>query len=97
MSISNFPTGGCFISFFHPPERSYQQKNVIPMNTGLSTNIKTKGGPIPLFSDTFDTKYRAENFTDTDSDTDTNTNAYRHMVAIISHLLLYKYIDKAFK
>ena len=54
-----------------------------------------KGGPIPLFSDTFDTKYRAENFTDTDSDTD--TNAYRHMVAIISHLLLYKYIDKAFK
>ena len=50
-----------------------------------------KGGPIPLFSDTFDTKYRAENFTDTDSDTD--TNAYRYMVAIISHLLLYKYID----
>ena len=37
-----------------------------------------KGGPIPLFSDTFDTKYRAENFTNTDSDTDsdTNTNAY---------------------
>ena len=92
MSISNFPTGGCFISFFHPPEKSYLQKNVIPI---LSTNIKTKGGPIPLFSDTFDTKYRAENFTDTDSDTD--TNAYRHMVAIISHLLLYKYIDKAFK
>ena len=57
--------------------------------------IITKGGPIPLFSDNFDTKYRAENFTDTDSDTD--TNAYRHIVAIISHLLLYKYIDKAFK
>ena len=57
--------------------------------------ITIKGGPIPLFSDTFDTKYRAENFTDTDSDTD--TNAYRHMVAIISHLLRYKYIDKAFK
>ena len=55
----------------------------------------TKGGPIPFFSDTFDTKYRAENFIDTDSDTD--TNAYRHMVAIISHLLLYKYIDKVFK
>ena len=57
--------------------------------------LESKGGPIPLFSDTFDTKYRAENFTDTDSDTD--TNAYRHMVVIISHLLLYKYIDKAFK
>ena len=56
-----------------------------------------KGGPIPLFSNTFDTKYRAKNFPDTDSDTDTNT--YRHMLAIISHLLLYKYmyIDKAFK
>ena len=52
-----------------------------------------KGGPIPLFSDTFDTKYRAENFTYADSD----TNAYRHMVTIISHLLLYKYMDKAFK
>ena len=54
-----------------------------------------KGGPIPLFSDTFDTNYRAENFTDTDCDTD--TNAYRHMVAINSHLLLHKYIDKASK
>ena len=41
------------------------------------------------------TKYRAESFTNTDSDTD--TNAYRHMVAIISHLLLYKYIYKVFK
>ena len=30
-----------------------------------------KGGPIPLFCDTFNTKYRAENFTDTDSDTNT--------------------------
>ena len=59
----------------------------------------SKCGPIPLFSDTFNTKYRAKNFTDTDSDTDsdTDTNAYKHMVAIISHLLLYKYIDKAFK
>ena len=56
--------------------------------------VYTKGGLIP-YSDTFDTKYRAENFTDTDSNTD--TNAYRHMVAIISHLLLYKCIDKAFK
>ena len=64
---------------------------------------------------TFDTKYRAENFTDTDpntdsdtdtdpntdsytdTDSDTDTNAYRYMVAIISHLLLYEYIDKAFK
>ena len=57
--------------------------------------MNTKGGPIPFFSDTFNTKYRDENFTDTDSDTD--TNAYRHMVAIISHLLLYMYIDKAIK
>ena len=58
-----------------------------------------KGGLIPLFSNTFDTKYRAENFpnTDTDTDTDTDTNAYRPMVAIISHLLLYKYIDKGLK
>ena len=36
------------------------------------------------FSDTFDTKCRAENFTNTDSDT--NTNPYRHMVAMIIHL-----------
>ena len=56
----------------------------------LRCNKTNKGGLIPLFSDTFDTQYRAENFTDTDSDAD--TNAYRHMVAIISHLLLYKYI-----
>ena len=34
-------------------------------------DINIKGRPIPLFSVTFDTKYRAENFTDTDSDTDT--------------------------
>ena len=47
---------------------------------------------IPLFSTTFNTKYRAENFTNTDSDT--NTNAYRHMVAINSQLLLCKYIYK---
>ena len=65
------------------------------MQSLMKVWVAIKGGPIPLFSDTFDTKYRAENFTDTDSDTD--TNAYRHMVAIISHLLLYKYIDKAFK
>ena len=32
--------------------------------------LTTKGGPIPLFSDTFDTKYRAKKSTDTDSDTD---------------------------
>ena len=55
--------------------------------TSLRREIPSKGGPIPLFSNTFDTKYRAENFTDTDSDTD--TNAYRYMVAIISHLLSY--------
>ena len=40
-----------------------------------------KGGPVPPFFDTFDTKYRSENFIDTDSNT--NTNVYRHMVAII--------------
>ena len=46
----------------------------------------TKGEPIPntTFSDTFDTKCRAKNFTDTDSDT--NTNPYRHMIAMIIHL-----------
>ena len=57
--------------------------------------INFKGGPLPLFSDTFDTKYRAENFTNTDSDTDTNTNVYKHMIVIIIHLLLYKYLNKA--
>ena len=46
------------------------------------------------FSDTFDTKYKAENYTHTDSDT--NTNPYRHMAAIVDHLLLYKCTDKAF-
>ena len=54
-----------------------------------------KGGPIPLFSDTFNSKYVAENFTTTDSNT--NTNPYRHMVVIIIPLLLYKYMDKTFK
>ena len=43
--------------------------------------IKSKGEPIPHFSDTFDTKYRAKNFTDTDSDT--NTNPYSYTVACI--------------
>ena len=38
--------------------------------------IVSKGEPIPLFSDTFDTKYRAKNFTDTDSDTNTNLYSY---------------------
>ena len=47
-----------------------------------------------FFPNTFETKYRAENFTDSDSDID--TNAYRHYMAIISHLLLYKYIYKTF-
>ena len=42
-----------------------------------------KGEPIPLFSDTFDTKYRAENFTDTD------TNPYSYMVACINHQMSY--------
>ena len=71
-----------------------QQKSQVapPLISTFSTKVvQNKGGPIPLFSDTFDTKYRAENFTNTDSDTD--TNAYSHMVAIISHLLLYKYIN----
>ena len=49
--------------------------------------LSIKGGPIPLFSDTFDTKYRAENFTDTDSDTDTNLCSYT--VACISHQMSY--------
>ena len=58
--------------------------------------IFNKGGPIPFFSDTFDTKNRAENFTDTDSDTD--TNAYRHNGSYHqSFASIYKYIDKAFK
>ena len=35
--------------------------------------IESKGVPIPLFSCTFDNKYRDENFTDTNSD----INAYR--------------------
>ena len=39
----------------------------------------SKGGPISLYYDTFDTKYRAGNFTNTDS----NINPYRHKVAII--------------
>ena len=61
----------------------------------LYSKFDSKGGPTSLFSNTFDTKYSAENFTDTDSDTD--INAYRHMIAIIIHLLLYKYIYKAFQ
>ena len=79
--------------------QGWRKSMKLTLPTGCHHNpnpsLNTKGGLIPPFSDTFDTKYRAENFTDTDSDTD--TNAYRHMVAIISHLLLYKYIDKAFK
>ena len=48
------------------------------------------------FSNPFDTKYRGKNFTDTDSDTD--ANPYRHMVAILCHLLLQvKHTDKVFK
>ena len=39
------------------------------------------------FSDAFETKYKAENFTDTDSNTD--TNPYSHMVARISHQMSY--------
>ena len=46
-----------------------------------------KGGPIPLFSYTFDTKYRAKNVTNTDFDT--NTNPYSCMVACISHQMSY--------
>ena len=40
-----------------------------------------KGEPIPLFSDTFHTKYRAKNFID--------TNPYSCMVACISHQMSY--------
>ena len=45
----------------------------------------TKGEPIvkTTFSDTFDTKYRAENYT---NNSDINANPYRHMVAMIIHL-----------
>ena len=54
--------------------------------------MNSKDAPIPLmvlvvytaFYNTFDIKYKAENFTDTDSNSD--TNAYRHMMAIIIHL-----------
>ena len=45
----------------------------------------SNGGLIPLFSDTFDTKYRAKNFTDSD----TNTNPYSYIVACISHQMSY--------
>ena len=45
---------------------------------------------IQHFSNNLDTKYKAENFTDTSSD----TNPHRHMVVIINQLLLYKYIYK---
>ena len=57
--------------------------------TGLGQRSKAyaKGGPIPLFPDTFDTKYRAKNFTDTNSDT--NTNPYSYMVACINHQMSY--------
>ena len=50
-------------------QHSYIQGSItIACTVGQSaTMVKTKGGPIPLFSDTFNTKYRAENFTDTDS------------------------------
>ena len=40
-----------------------------------------KGGPIPPFSDTFDTQYRAKIFTD--------TNPYSYMIACISHQMSY--------
>ena len=46
--------------------------------------LKNKGEPIPLFSDTFDIKYRAKNFTDTD------TNSYSYTVACISHQMSYR-------
>ena len=48
----------------------------------IGTCVSSNGGPIPLFSDTFDTKYRAKNFTNSD------TNPYSYMVAGISHQCL---------
>ena len=65
-------------------------KKCMCIRNQLSSKLKnkpSKDGPIPLFSDTFDTKYRAENFTDTDSDTD--TNSYSYTVACISHQMSY--------
>ena len=53
--------------------------------------MMNKGEPIPHFSDTFNTKYRAKNFTDTHSDT--NTNPYSYVVACISHQMSYLPLD----
>ena len=49
----------------------------------ISQAPKCKGGQISLFSDTFDTKFRAENFTHT------NTNPYSYMLACIRHQMSY--------
>ena len=46
---------------------------------------------MPLFPDTFDTKYRAEilPISTTPRNSDTDTNPYSHMVACISHQMSY--------
>ena len=50
-----------------------------PFSGGISESydwwlysVIVKGGPIPLYPNTFDTKYRVKHFTYTDSNTDTN-------------------------
>ena len=54
----------------------------------------TEGEPIPntIFTDTFDTKYRAENL-----DSHTDISPYRHIVAIIIHLFAPIYINTYIK
>ena len=56
----------------------------------LAMYIKTKGGPIPLFSDTFDTKYRAKKSTDTDSDTDPSPHSIlRDYIHFLCEIICY--------
>ena len=33
--------GGCFVGFFHPPEKNFPIGNVMPMNRIANLNIKT--------------------------------------------------------
>ena len=49
-----------------------------------------KGGPIPLFSDTFDTKYRAEYFTDSDI----NINPYSYIYGSLYQSLYELYASR---
>ena len=62
-----------YIKDYSVAMNSYCDAHVIVFGSLL---VRSKGGPIPLFSDTFDTKYRAENFTNFDTD----TNAYRQKI-----------------